>query len=209
MGRGKRRRRRRVGLRIKGCTESGKVEGGGKGDCCECESPDYWVQVHSLASQNEGGILDIDDVVSDVADDREKLTAHFEEQDPNRAQVVSNHLLGDGTSTCASSVGTASPINFSDMNHINNSNNKIHHMHHSHHHNNLHMNGTLEEDNEMDVVVTGEESGSKLVVRRGSDPVITSMLSKSDVNGENTVMDKNANTLPAKVCYLIFSFIKG
>ncbi|XP_041478212.1 partitioning defective 3 homolog isoform X2 [Lytechinus variegatus] len=161
-------------------------------------SPDYWVQVHSLASQSEGGILDIDDVVSDVADDREKLTAHFEEQDPNRAQVVSNHLLGDGTSTCASSVGTASPINFSDMNHINNSNNKIHHMHHSHHHNNLHMNGTLEEDNEMDVVVTGEESDSKLVVRRGSDPVISSMLTKSDVNGENTVMDKNANTLPAK-----------
>ncbi|XP_030830315.1 partitioning defective 3 homolog isoform X2 [Strongylocentrotus purpuratus] len=159
-------------------------------------SPDYWVHVHSLASQSEGGILDVDDVVSDVADDREKLTAHFEEQDPNRAHVVSNHLLGDGTSTCASSVGTASPINFSDMNHVNNSNNKTHHMHHSHH--SPHMNGTLEEDNEMDVVVTGEESNSKLLVRRGSDPVITSMLTKSDVNGENTVMDKNANTLPAK-----------
>ena len=31
------------------------------------------MHVHSLASQSEGGILDVDDIVSDVADDREKV----------------------------------------------------------------------------------------------------------------------------------------
>ncbi|XP_071494420.1 partitioning defective 3 homolog [Diadema antillarum] len=158
---------------------------------------EYWVHVHSLSSQNEGGILDVDDVVCDVVDDREKLTAHFEEQDPSRAHVVSNHFHGDGTSTCASSVGTASPINFSDMNHINNSNNKTHHMHH-HHLGHTNNNGVLDEDNEMDVVVTGEESHSKLQVRRGSDPIINMSKPGMTDSGQNAVIDKNANTLPAK-----------
>lgn len=34
----------------------------------------YWVKVHSLQSQSDGGILDADDLVNDVADDREKVS---------------------------------------------------------------------------------------------------------------------------------------
>ncbi len=37
------------------------------------QSPDYWVSVHSLKSFRDGGILDSDDTVADVADDREQV----------------------------------------------------------------------------------------------------------------------------------------
>ncbi|XP_030629905.1 par-3 family cell polarity regulator alpha, b [Chanos chanos] len=62
----------------------------------------YWVQVQRL-EHADGGILDLDDVLCDVADDKDKLVAVFEEQDP--------HYGGDGTS--ASSTGTQSPDLFS------------------------------------------------------------------------------------------------
>ncbi|XP_061778408.1 partitioning defective 3 homolog [Nerophis ophidion] len=58
----------------------------------------YWVQVHRL-EHHDGGILDLGDVLCDVADDKDRLVAVFEEQDP--------HNGGDGTS--ASSTGTQSP----------------------------------------------------------------------------------------------------
>uniref|UniRef100_A0A8C6TY09 Par-3 family cell polarity regulator alpha, b n=1 Tax=Neogobius melanostomus TaxID=47308 RepID=A0A8C6TY09_9GOBI len=58
----------------------------------------YWLQVHRL-EHSDGGILDLDDVLCDVADDKDRLVAVFEEQEP--------HLGGDGTS--ASSTGTQSP----------------------------------------------------------------------------------------------------
>ncbi|XP_061660645.1 partitioning defective 3 homolog isoform X2 [Syngnathoides biaculeatus] len=61
----------------------------------------YWVQVHRL-EHRDGGILDLDDVLSDVADDKDRLVAVYEEQDP--------HNGGDGTS--ASSTGTQSPEPF-------------------------------------------------------------------------------------------------
>uniref|UniRef100_A0A8C5GHV1 Partitioning defective 3 homolog n=1 Tax=Gouania willdenowi TaxID=441366 RepID=A0A8C5GHV1_GOUWI len=57
----------------------------------------YWVQVHRL--EHEGGILDLDDMLCDVVDDKDRLVAVYEEQDP--------HNGGDGTS--ASSTGTHSP----------------------------------------------------------------------------------------------------
>ncbi|XP_077591598.1 partitioning defective 3 homolog isoform X1 [Stigmatopora nigra] len=65
------------------------------------KDPTYWVQVHRL-EHGDGGILDLDDVLSDVADDKDRLVAVYEEQDP--------HNGGDGTS--ASSTGTQSPEPF-------------------------------------------------------------------------------------------------
>ncbi|XP_048867127.1 partitioning defective 3 homolog isoform X3 [Brienomyrus brachyistius] len=62
------------------------------------KDPGYWLQVHRL-EHGDGGILDLDDVLCDVADDKDRLVAVYEEQDP--------HHGGDGTST--SSTGTQSP----------------------------------------------------------------------------------------------------
>uniref|UniRef100_A0A3B5ASL6 Par-3 family cell polarity regulator n=1 Tax=Stegastes partitus TaxID=144197 RepID=A0A3B5ASL6_9TELE len=69
------------------------------------KDPGYWVQVHRL-EHGDGGILDLDDMLRDVVDDKDRLVAVYEEQDP--------HNGGDGTS--ASSTGTQSPEPFaSDM----------------------------------------------------------------------------------------------
>uniref|UniRef100_A0A3P8S7E9 Par-3 family cell polarity regulator n=1 Tax=Amphiprion percula TaxID=161767 RepID=A0A3P8S7E9_AMPPE len=69
------------------------------------KDPSYWVQVHRL-EHGDGGILDLDDMLCDVVDDKDRLVAVYEEQDP--------HNGGDGTS--ASSTGTQSPEPFaSDM----------------------------------------------------------------------------------------------
>ncbi|KAM9712686.1 partitioning defective 3 homolog isoform 2-T2 [Menidia menidia] len=62
------------------------------------KDPSYWVQVHRL-EHGDGGILDLDDMLYDVVDDKDRLVAVYEEQDP--------HNGGDGTS--ASSTGTQSP----------------------------------------------------------------------------------------------------
>ncbi|XP_071590938.1 partitioning defective 3 homolog isoform X19 [Heliangelus exortis] len=62
------------------------------------KDPNYWIQVHRL-EHGDGGILDLDDILCDVADDKDRLIAVFDEQDP--------HHGGDGTS--ASSTGTQSP----------------------------------------------------------------------------------------------------
>ncbi|XP_042328306.1 LOW QUALITY PROTEIN: partitioning defective 3 homolog [Sceloporus undulatus] len=62
------------------------------------KDPNYWIQVHRL-EHGDGGILDRDDILCDVADDKDRLVAIFDEQDP--------HHGGDGTS--ASSTGTQSP----------------------------------------------------------------------------------------------------
>ncbi|XP_033842159.2 partitioning defective 3 homolog [Periophthalmus magnuspinnatus] len=64
------------------------------------KEPSYWVQVHRL-EHGDGGILDQDDLLSDVVDDKDRLVAVYEEQDP--------HNGGDGTSA---SSGTQSPEPF-------------------------------------------------------------------------------------------------
>ena len=56
--------------------------------------------VHSLQSRSDGGLLDPDDRLVDVADDREQIVAKFEER-------YGPHAGGDGAS--GSSVGTGSP----------------------------------------------------------------------------------------------------
>lgn len=66
------------------------------------QEPDSWTVVHHLQSQ-AGGILDSDDRVSDVADDRELIIATFEDSpDPGVPQ-------GGGDGASGSSVGTGSP----------------------------------------------------------------------------------------------------
>ncbi|EEC01197.1 conserved hypothetical protein, partial [Ixodes scapularis] len=81
---------------------------------------DTWVTVHNVKSYSDGGILDPDDQLNDVVDDREQasvsasqIIAVFEEQ----SSPCPTHNAGDGTS--ASSVGTESP----DMFHCN----ELHH----------------------------------------------------------------------------------
>ena len=55
----------------------------------------YWVSVASLKS-HEGGILDPDDLIGDVCDDREQLAALFDEQN-------GGHYHGDGMSSASDS----------------------------------------------------------------------------------------------------------
>lgn len=81
--------------------------------CFWFQGPDSWVSVHNLQSQG-GGILDPDDRLSDVADDREQILASFEDGDG-----AHHHGGGDGASG-SSSVGTGSP----DIFHVRNSINK-------------------------------------------------------------------------------------
>uniref|UniRef100_A0A0A9XM93 PDZ domain-containing protein n=2 Tax=Lygus hesperus TaxID=30085 RepID=A0A0A9XM93_LYGHE len=65
------------------------------------EGSENWVAVHSLQTQRDGGILDPDDRLHDVADDREQIIANFGEGEG------AHHGGGDGAS--GSSVGTSSP----------------------------------------------------------------------------------------------------
>ncbi|XP_076327498.1 partitioning defective 3 homolog isoform X3 [Tachypleus tridentatus] len=65
--------------------------------------PDAWITIHNLKLSCDGGILDPDDQLNDVADDREQIIAVYEEQ----GSLFPPHNEGDGTS--ASSVGTESP----------------------------------------------------------------------------------------------------
>lgn len=65
------------------------------------QGTESWVAVHNLQSQSGGGILDPDDRLNDVADDREQIIANFEDGDGV------HHGGGDGAS--GSSIGTASP----------------------------------------------------------------------------------------------------
>lgn len=67
------------------------------------QNPDSWVVVHHLQSQS--GILDPDDRVHDVADDREQILASYDDHpgpDPTVPQ-------GGGDGASGSSVGTGSP----------------------------------------------------------------------------------------------------
>ncbi|KRF99615.1 uncharacterized protein Dwil_GK25801, isoform B [Drosophila willistoni] len=73
-----------------------------------CMKPDSWVSVTHL--QTQSGILDPDDCVRDVADDREQILAHFEDPGPDPGVPQGG---GDGASG-SSSVGTGSPDIFRD-----------------------------------------------------------------------------------------------
>lgn len=72
------------------------------------QEPDSWVAVHHL--QTQSGILDPDDCLRDVADDREQIIASFEDSGPYPGVPQGG---GDGASG-SSSVGTGSPDIFRD-----------------------------------------------------------------------------------------------
>lgn len=81
------------------------------------QEPDSWVVVHHL--QTQSGILDPDDKLNDVADDREQIIASFEDgpgPEPGMPQGG-----GDGASG-GSSVGTSSPDIFRGTNRASNHN---------------------------------------------------------------------------------------
>ncbi|RWS31517.1 partitioning defective 3-like protein [Leptotrombidium deliense] len=75
-----------------------------------------WVVIHNLKTCVDGAILDPDDRLNDVADDREQIIATFEEGDcsSNGAflHLNDNH---DGTSLASDSLGTDSPDVFSSQ----------------------------------------------------------------------------------------------
>ncbi|XP_072524472.1 par-3 family cell polarity regulator alpha, b isoform X2 [Salminus brasiliensis] len=112
----------------------------------------YWVQVHRL-EHGDGGILDLDDVLCDVADDKDRLVAVYEEQEP--------HVGGDGTS--ASSTGTQSPDLFSaDVS----SSTPISAFQPFH---------TYQPNSEIEVTPSTLRTNMPLHVRRSSDPALLSL----------------------------------
>ncbi|XP_065930010.1 partitioning defective 3 homolog isoform X5 [Magallana gigas] len=121
------------------------------------KSNDHWVSVHNLRTINDGGILDPDDQLNDVVDDREQLIADYEEQG---GQTYQPHN-GDGASQ--SSAGTASPDIFQGSGESSSpfpSTKTI---------------SVYQPSNEHDVVVTSkdiETHGSLLTVRHGSEPAL-------------------------------------
>ncbi|KAJ7417882.1 hypothetical protein BTVI_31211 [Pitangus sulphuratus] len=55
--------------------------------------PNYWIQVHRL-EHGDGGILDLDDILCDVADDKDRTEAHRHFTDPHTLGVIWNNFLG-------------------------------------------------------------------------------------------------------------------
>uniref|UniRef100_A0A9J7YN02 Par-3 family cell polarity regulator n=1 Tax=Cyprinus carpio carpio TaxID=630221 RepID=A0A9J7YN02_CYPCA len=111
--------------------------------------PSYWIQVNRL-EHGDGGILDLDDVLCDVADDKDRLVAVYEEQDP--------HHGGDGTS--ASSTGTQSPELFS-TGELNSSN--------------LSAFQPYQTSSEIEVTPSALRTNMPLHVRRSSDPALVGL----------------------------------
>lgn len=70
------------------------------------EPTDEHVQVHFLETSDDRAILDPDDVLCDVVDDKDKLLAVFQE---GSSQLLHRPALNGGYGTSPSSVGTASP----------------------------------------------------------------------------------------------------
>ncbi|KAM4706127.1 partitioning defective 3 homolog [Rhinophrynus dorsalis] len=124
------------------------------------KDPSYWIQVHRL-EHGDGGILDLDDILCDVADDKDRLVAIYDEQDP--------HHGGDGTS--ASSTGTQSPEIFgSEL-----GNNSLSAFH------------PYQATSEIEVTPSVLRTNMPLHVRRSSDPAlvgITTSVSDSNFTSE-------------------------
>ncbi|XP_062844131.1 par-3 family cell polarity regulator alpha, b isoform X2 [Trichomycterus rosablanca] len=122
----------------------------------------YWVQVHRL-EHGDGGILDLDDVLSDVADDKDRLVAVYEEQEPH---------VGGGDGTSASSTGTQSPDLFSGEVSTSTPISSFQPF------------STYQPNSEIEVTPSALRTNMPLHVRRSSDPALISLtsLSISDLN---------------------------
>ncbi|KAL0965991.1 hypothetical protein UPYG_G00289160 [Umbra pygmaea] len=106
----------------------------------------YWLQVHRL-EHGDGGILDVDDVLCDVADDKDRLVAVYDEQEP--------HNGGDGTS----STGTQSPDLFATE--LNSSN--------------MSAFQPYQAASEIEVTPSALRTNMPLHVRRSSDPALATI----------------------------------
>ncbi|XP_021343149.1 partitioning defective 3 homolog isoform X3 [Mizuhopecten yessoensis] len=130
------------------------------------KSSDHWVTVHNLKTSTDGGILDPDDILNDVVDDREQLLADYEEKGGNGYQPHN----GDGAS--ASSAGTASPDIFQPPDQSPSFSRKE------------------LQDNRHDIVVTPKDltTGSGLTVRHGSEPMLN--VTEEDQSSESKLTVK-------------------
>uniref|UniRef100_A0A803XVM7 Partitioning defective 3 homolog B n=1 Tax=Meleagris gallopavo TaxID=9103 RepID=A0A803XVM7_MELGA len=61
------------------------------------QDPSYWVNIHHL-EYTDGGILDPDDVLADVVEDKDKLIAVYDEQEPHRKSDGTNGNVMDRSS---------------------------------------------------------------------------------------------------------------
>ncbi|XP_040532166.1 partitioning defective 3 homolog B [Gallus gallus] len=61
------------------------------------KDPTYWVNIHHL-EYTDGGILDPDDVLADVVEDKDKLIAVYDEQEPHRKSDGTNGNVTDRSS---------------------------------------------------------------------------------------------------------------
>lgn len=109
----------------------------------------HWINVNFFTS-SEGGILDPNDRLKDVVDDKEHIIAIFEEE---QADSMPQHSGGDGTS--ASSMSASSPEMF---------------------HEDCLIYEKVFEPLRCSAVITAQDFdlGTSLTVRRGSEPVLCS-----------------------------------
>ncbi|GAB0086605.1 partitioning defective 3 homolog [Sergentomyia squamirostris] len=139
------------------------------------EDPQSWVVVHHLQSQS--GILDPDDCVSDVADDREQILASFDDcPEPHVPQ-------GGGDGASGSSVGTGSPDIFRGVNGANLK--RVYPEESNTQHSELVKYGDdASSGSRTHIEVTDSVSplGLGLQVRRSSDPSITQSLGQPECN---------------------------
>ncbi|XP_066479187.1 partitioning defective 3 homolog B [Tiliqua scincoides] len=73
------------------------------------KDPSYWVNIHHL-EYTDGGILDPDDILADVVEDKDKLIAVYEEQDSLPKSDDINGSLTDGNSPDAFESHVASQL---------------------------------------------------------------------------------------------------
>ncbi|KAL7027972.1 hypothetical protein ACKWTF_005666 [Chironomus riparius] len=142
------------------------------------KNPDSWVVVHHLQSQS--GILDPDDHVHDVADDREQILASYDDHlgpDPGVPQ-------GGGDGASGSSVGTGSPDIF-----------RIQDGKYTNHHQNESI------STHIDVTETDQPpNGLTLQVRRGSEPSLLTLDQNAKLYASDNSQEPSKRWSAAPVC---------
>lgn len=143
------------------------------------QNPDSWVVVHHLQSQS--GILDPDDHVHDVADDREQILASYDDHpgpDPGVPQ-------GGGDGASGSSVGTGSP----DIFRIQDGKYTTHHQ----------QNESI--STHIDVTETDQPpNGLTLQVRRGSEPSLLTLDQNAKLYPTENSQEPSKRWSAAPVC---------
>jgi partitioning defective protein 3 len=140
------------------------------------QNPDSWVVVHHL--QTQSGILDPDDAVQDVADDREQIIASYDDH-PGPDPTV---LQGGGDGASGSSVGTGSPDIF-----------RVH--------DGKYSNPSESSQNRSDVTEMDQPPNSlTLQVRRGSEPSLLTLDPNSQLYPSQNSQEPSKRWSAALVC---------